>query len=274
MERQRSDRHSRSRWRWRRSPRPTTPDPFIASAEYKSSPQLGPAGEKEGPYDWVPPDYWYDTTHFDAGDDSTRPTPAASWGFDSEQSAGNTVPTIDSLNRFLSAADQSSAVAEARRPTSTTPTTRAPEHTGYAFGTLCNLDTVDPAAYGAWSSLASTSQEAQAQNYENTRAQFEAFIDHSTNTPAPSTGTIYWQMNKGWPSLLWTLYNNDGDQAGGYFGAQEANRSLHALYALRQRHRHAGQPGRHHPVRACRWRRRSTARPAPCSTTRPPAASR
>ena len=39
-------------------------------------------------------------------------------------------------------------------------------------------------------------------------------------------------MNKGWPSLLWNLYNNDGDQAGSYFGAQEANRSLHAIYAL------------------------------------------
>ena len=39
-------------------------------------------------------------------------------------------------------------------------------------------------------------------------------------------------MNKGWPSLLWNLYNSDGDQAGSYFGTQEANRPLHALYAL------------------------------------------
>jgi exo-1,4-beta-D-glucosaminidase len=75
-------------------------------------------------------------------------------------------------------------------------------------------------------------QEAQVANYENTRAQFEAFIDHSTNSAAPSTGTIYWQLNKGWPTLLWSLYNNDGDQAGAYFGAQAANKTLHALYAL------------------------------------------
>jgi len=32
--------------------------------------------------------------------------------------------------------------------------------------------------------------------------------------------------------LLWNLYNSDGDQAGSYFGTQEANRPLHALYAL------------------------------------------
>ncbi len=70
------------------------------------------------------------------------------------------------------------------------------------------------------------------QNYEDTRAQFEAFIDHSTNTAAPSTGTIYWQMNKGWPTLLWSLYNNDYDQAGSYFGVQKADQRLHAIYAL------------------------------------------
>src|SRR5204862_796487 len=85
---------------------------------------------------------------------------------------------------------------------------------------------------GAWSSLRQYGQQAQAQDYENTRAQFGAFIDHANNTPLPSTRTIYWQMNKGWPSLLWNLYNSDGDQAGSYFGAQEANRSVHALYAL------------------------------------------
>jgi exo-1,4-beta-D-glucosaminidase len=103
---------------------------------------------------------------------------------------------------------------------------------GYSFGTLCHFDTALSSRYGQWSSLPEYVEEAQAQDYEDTRAQFESFIDHAHATPLPSTGTIYWQMNKGWPSLLWNLYNNDGDQAGSYFGAQEANRALHALYAL------------------------------------------
>ena len=73
-------------------------------------------------------------------------------------------------------------------------------------------------------------QEAQVQNYETQRAEFEAYIDHSTNKDAPSTGIVYWQLNKGWPTLLWDLYNNDFDQAGSYFGAKKANEPLHVLY--------------------------------------------
>ncbi|MEY9968099.1 exo-1,4-beta-D-glucosaminidase [Streptacidiphilus sp. MAP12-16] len=204
--------------------------PFISSAEYNSSPQLGASGEKEGPYDWVPPNYWYDTSHYSSGD-STLTNAGGSWGFDSEQSSGNTVPTLDSINRFLSASDQS-ALWKTPGANQFHNNYEGTKHTGYHFGTLYNLDTAITDRYGAWSSLSQYVEEAQVQNYEDTRAQFEAFVDHSTNASAPSTGTIYWQMNKGWPTLLWSLYNNDGDQAGAYFGAQKANRPLHALYAL------------------------------------------
>jgi exo-1,4-beta-D-glucosaminidase len=203
-------------------------EPIIASAEYKSTPTLGPSGEKEGPYDWVPPNYWYDTTHFAGGDETNA---GGSWGYDSEQSAGNTVPTLDSINRFMSASDQANLW---RKPNFNQYHTNyeGTQHSGYNFGTLFNFDTALTNRYGSWPDLATYVQEAQVQNYENTRAQFEAFLDHANNTPVPSTGTIYWQMNKGWPSLLWTLYNNDGDQAGSYFGAQKANEKLHAIYAL------------------------------------------
>ena len=96
----------------------------------------------------------------------------------------------------------------------------------------CTISTRRSAGrYGQWSSLPQYVEEAQVQNYETQRAQFEAYIDHSTRAHAPSTGLVYWQLNKGWPTLLWDLYNNDYDQAGSYFGAQEANQPLHAIYA-------------------------------------------
>jgi exo-1,4-beta-D-glucosaminidase len=205
-------------------------DPVISSAEYNSSPTLGVSGEKEGPYDWVPPNYWYDTTHFDTRD-STQTNAGGSWGYDSEQSAGDTIPTMDSLNRFMSASDLSNLWQNStfnQYHANYEPTCNS----NYDFGTLCHFAAALDARYGTPTSLAQYVEEAQAQNYEDTRAQYEAFIDHANNTPLPSTGTIYWQMNKGWPSLLWYLWNFDGDQAGSYFGAQEANRTLHALYAL------------------------------------------
>ncbi|MDQ2895580.1 MAG: beta-mannosidase [Actinomycetota bacterium] len=212
-------------------------DPLISSAEYKSTPRLGPSGEKEGPYDWVPPGYWYDTTHFDPGDPS-RTNVGGSWAFDSEASAGHTVPTMDSIKRFLSPFEQLQlwqtpdynqyhANYEAALP--------GPDNGGYSFGTLHDLDKAITSRYGAWSSLAGYVQEAQVQNYETQRAEFEAYIDHSTNRAAPSTGIVYWQLNKGWPTLLWDLYNHDFDQAGSYFGAKKANKSLHALYAYDNR---------------------------------------
>ncbi len=208
-------------------------DPLIASAEYKSSKQLGPSGEKEGPYDWVPPSYWYDREHYDPTD-PTRTNVGGAWAFDSEASAGHTVPTLDSINRFLSPMEQAElwqnpdynqyhANYEADLPN---PMTNG----GYSFGTLHDLDAAIKARYGPWSSLDQYVEEAQAQNYETQRAEFEAYIDHSTNAQAPSTGIVYWQLNKGWPTLLWDLYNHDFDQAGSYFGAKKANETLHVLY--------------------------------------------
>ena len=209
-------------------------DPIISSAEYNPSAIYGPSGEKEGPYDWVPPSYWYDTTHSSNNaldEDSTLTNVGGSWGFDSEQSAGATVPTMDSIERFMSPADQAELWQDPdAHQFHTNYESTDGEHSGYDFGTLDNLDTAIANRYGQWDNLAQYVEEAQVQNYEDTRAQFEAYIDHWNNV-TPSTGTDYWQLNKGWPTLLWDLYNNDYDEAGSYFGAKKANEDLHVLYA-------------------------------------------
>jgi hypothetical protein len=207
-------------------------DPLIASAEYKGTPKLGPSGEKEGPYDWVPPNYWYDTSHYDPGD-SSRTNVGGAWAFDSEAGSGHTVPTLDSIRRFLSPFEQAQLWQNPdynQYHANYEPDLPSPDNGGYSFGTLHDLDKAISSRYGHWSGLSQYVQEAQVQNYETQRAQFEAYIDHSTNRQAPSTGIVYWQLNKGWPTLLWDLYNHDYDQAGSYFGAKKANELLHVIY--------------------------------------------
>ncbi len=208
-------------------------DPLIASAEYKRGVHLPVSGEKEGPYDWVPPSYWYDTAHYDSGD-ASRTNVGGAWAFDSEASAGDTVPTLDSIKRFLSPFEQTQLWQSPdydQYHLNDEPSLPSSDNGGYSFGTLHDLDQAITARYGPWTSLSQYVEEAQLQNYETQRAEFEAYIAHSHNPHAPSTGIVYWQLNKGWPTLLWDLYNNDYDQAGSYFGAQEANQSLHAFYA-------------------------------------------
>ena len=144
------------------------------------------------------------------------------------------MPTLDSLQRFLSPFEQTQLWQTPdynQYHLNYEPDLPGPDNGGYSFGTLHDLDQAIGARYGPWNSLGQYVEEAQLQNYETQRAQFEAYIAHSHNAQAPSTGIVYWQLNKGWPTLLWDLYNNDYDQAGSYFGAQEANQSLHAFYA-------------------------------------------
>ncbi len=206
--------------------------PVISSAEYNASPQLGISGEKEGPYDWVPPSYWYDTTHSSttpAYEDPTLTMVGGSWGFDSEQSAGYTVPTMDSIDRFLTPADKSALWRDPNY--NQYHSDFVPIDTGNFYGTMATYDAALERRYGPWNNLSNYVEKAQVQDYEVARSQFEAFIDHSANTPTPATGTIYWMGNRGFPTLFWDLYNSDYDESGTYFGAAEANRTAHVLYA-------------------------------------------
>ncbi len=207
--------------------------PQIASAEYRRSPRLGASGSKEGPYNWAPPAYWWESGPvMDVGTDFTNA--GGAFGFDTEASAGASIPTQDSLDGFLSPRDQRQlwAVSSSHGVGSGPEIYHTSPYSAYtAIGRLGQFNTALWHRYGHWSGLAGYQREAQAAGYEVARAQFEATIGQAHDRANPSTGLIYWQLNKAWPSLQWQLYGYDLDQAGVYFGAKKANERVHILYA-------------------------------------------
>lgn len=187
--------------------------PIIAAAAEQGTPQTGPAGMKmAGPYTWVPPAYWY-------GEQL-----GGAFGFDSEISAGASIPLLPDLARMLSPQEQEALWKS--------PQARQ-FHAGAAwsvFATLAPFDAALARRYGAPKSLADYVAKAQLDNYENVRAQFEA-RNARMNAPQPATGVIYWMLNSAWPSLHWHLYDYFLNPAGAYFGAKKANEPLHIQYS-------------------------------------------
>jgi exo-1,4-beta-D-glucosaminidase len=165
-----------------------------------------------GPYSWVPPAYWY------------ADKLGGAFGFDSEVSAGASIPLMDDLNRMLSPQELEALwkYPQARQ-----------YHASAAwsiFATIEPFDTALAMRYGPPKSLADYVAKSQLDNYDNVRAQFEAFNAHM-DAAKPSTGVIYWMLNNAWPSLHWHLYDYFLNPAGAYFGAKIANEPVHIQYS-------------------------------------------
>ena len=187
--------------------------PIIAAAVAQATAETGPSGMKmEGPYSWVPPAYWY------------ADKLGGAFGFDSEVSAGASIPLLDDLTRMLSPQELEALwkYPHARQ-----------YHASAAWSTFATLEPFDTALakrYGAPKSLADYVAKSQLENYDNVRAQFEAFNAH-VDAAKPSTGVIYWMLNNAWPSLHWHLYDYFLNPAGAYFGAKIANEPVHIQYS-------------------------------------------
>ncbi|MEU3980747.1 sugar-binding domain-containing protein [Streptomyces sp. NPDC026672] len=191
--------------------------PVVAAASDKSSPQLGSSGMKmTGPYDWVPPGYWYAKRE------------GGATGFNSETSAGPDVPTLDTLRRMLTPAELDTLWKDpdARQYH------RSPSDT---FATLKIYDEALSGRYGTPTSLTDYVRKAQLAQYENVRAQFEAYGRNAKDDSEPSTGVVYWMFNSGWTSLHWQLTDRYLDQGGAYFGAKKAGEPLHVQYSYDDR---------------------------------------
>ncbi|MFE9479200.1 sugar-binding domain-containing protein [Streptomyces spororaveus] len=193
------------------------PTPVIPAASAVTTALSGPSGMRmTGPYDWVPPSYWYDKRE------------GGATGFNSETSAGPSIPTLDTLRRTLSPAE----LETLWRSPSAPQYHRSPSPT---YKTLKLFDDALAHRYGAPRSLADYVAKAQLSQYENVRAQFEAYARNATDSTAPSTGLVYWMFNSGWTSLHWQLVDRYLDQGGAYYGAKKANEPLHIQYSYDDR---------------------------------------
>ncbi|WP_157254321.1 glycosyl hydrolase 2 galactose-binding domain-containing protein [Nonomuraea typhae] len=187
--------------------------PIVPVASDKSSPQLGNSGMKmPGPYDWVPPNYWYDKRE------------GGAFGFNSETSAGPDVPTLDSLKRMMTPAQ----IDSLWQNPGATQYHRSPSGT---FNNLSIYHNALRARYGVPSGREDYVKKVQLAQYEAVRAQFEAYGRNFTDAANPSTGVIYWMLNSGWSSLHWQLFDYYLDQGGSYWGARAANKPLHVQYS-------------------------------------------
>ncbi|MBW4715697.1 glycosyl hydrolase 2 galactose-binding domain-containing protein [Saccharothrix obliqua] len=190
--------------------------PVISSAKALASPRLGPPGMKmEGPYWWVPPNYWYDKRLGGAS------------GFASEIGPGPAVPELDELRKFLTPQD----IAKLTDYNATQyHLSRSATFNKFSFwGTA--LD----ARYGRPSTPEEFVRRAQLANYETNRAQFEAFGRNASDPTRPATGVIHWMLNSAWPTMFWHLYDYYLATAGSYFGAKAALRPLHVQFSYDDR---------------------------------------
>jgi exo-1,4-beta-D-glucosaminidase len=179
---------------------------------------VGPPSMKmDGPYDWVPPNYWWDVEPSDTS------RLGAAFGFGSELGPGVGTPEMSSLKKFLTTADMDKLWQQPNASLlhMTVNTSDFSTRTIYNLGMW--------GKYGAPTGLADYVSKAQMMDYEAARAQYEGY-SALWNAPRPATGMIYWMLNGAWPKLNWALFDYYLHPAGAYFGAKVGGRTEHVAY--------------------------------------------
>jgi exo-1,4-beta-D-glucosaminidase len=186
------------------------PNPHQSSATAQVTTVTGPSGLKmNGPYDWVPPNYWLTDTKN-----------GGSFGFATEISPGPAVPPVSSLKMMMPEKDL--------WPINSVWDFHAG---GGEFKTMGTFNKALDERYGQATGVEDYAEKAQLMTYEGERAMFEGY----RRNKFVSTGVIQWMLNTAWPGLIWHLYDYYLRPAGGYFGTKKACEPLHVQYSYDDR---------------------------------------
>ena len=179
--------------------------PYVQSAAEHTSVITGPTGMKmRGPYDYVPPVYWYrDTAH------------GGAFGFNTETGPGPEIPVEESLRKMIP--------SDSLWPIGTAWLYHSARKD---FHNLTRYNRAMDRRLGKARDLTDYLRKAQMLNYEGMRAMFEAFEARRFR----ATGIIQWMYNASWPKLWWQLYDYYLMPTGAFYGARKANEPLHLAY--------------------------------------------
>lgn len=171
--------------------------PFLLSAQMKESKLSGSSGAKMyGPYEYVPPVYWYiDTTN------------GGAYGFNTETGPGAQIPPLESLKKMIP--------KESLWPINDVWEYHCARH---EFGKLDRFLNAYNNRYGEEKELEPFVEKAQIVMYEAIRPMFEAF---QTNKFV-SSGVIQWMLNSSWPKIFWQLYDYYLMPNGAFYGTKKA----------------------------------------------------
>ncbi|MHB8055075.1 MAG: glycoside hydrolase family 2 protein [Candidatus Aminicenantales bacterium] len=179
--------------------------PVLNSTGTKVSPVSGKSGVKmNGPYDYVPPIYWF-----------VNKTQGGAFGFNTETGPGPQVPPLESLRKMIPA-DKLWPINDVWN-----------FHCCRGeFNDLARYNEAMDKRLGRAGDLADYLRKAQFLNYEAMRGMYEAFV---ARRPL-ATGIIQWMYNAAWPKLWWQLFDYYLLPNGAFFGARKANEPLHILF--------------------------------------------
>ncbi len=184
------------------------PNPTVSSASSKAT-TVGASGVKmTGPYEYVPPSFWYLDTER-----------GGAWGFNTETSPGPAIPPIESLRRMLPA-DHLWPIDSVWE-----------YHAGGMSDTLSVFTEALDERYGPSHSAEEYARKAQVQACEAHRAMMEAYGRNKYT----STGIIQWMLNNAWPGMIWHMYDWYLRPGGSYFGVKRACEPLHVQYSYDDR---------------------------------------